>query len=86
MAREGTPVLGLSFQWVFMPFMLLLVSLVLRSLWGIAEALRKQDVIDLFAREGGDAVGSTADQFTAYVKSEIARWAKLIKATGTRID
>lgn len=40
MAREGTPVLGLSFQWVFMPFMLLLVSMVLRSLWGIAEALR----------------------------------------------
>ena len=40
MAREGTPVLGLSFQWVFLPFMLLLISLVLRSLWGIREALQ----------------------------------------------
>ncbi len=40
MAREGTPVLGLSFQWVFMPFVLLLAALVLRSAWGIWDALR----------------------------------------------
>lgn len=40
MAREGTPVLGLSFQWVFMPFVLLLAALVLRSVWGIWDALR----------------------------------------------
>ena len=50
MAREGTPVLGVSFQWVFMPFMFLLIALVLRSAWGIWEALQgkgleQQDVI-----------------------------------------
>lgn len=40
MAREGTPVLGVSFMWVFMPFVLLLVALVVRSAWAIWNAVR----------------------------------------------
>ena len=40
MAREGTPVLGLPFMWVFLPFVLLLVALVVRSAWAILNALR----------------------------------------------
>lgn len=40
MGREKTPVLDIPFMWVFMPFMLLLVSLVLRSAWAIWGALR----------------------------------------------
>lgn len=33
MAREGTPVLGLPFSWVYLPFVALLVTLMLRSGW-----------------------------------------------------
>jgi len=33
MAREGTPVLGLPFMWVFLPFALMLASVVVRSAW-----------------------------------------------------
>lgn len=33
MAREGTPVLGLPFSWVFLPFVALLCALVVRSAW-----------------------------------------------------
>ena len=40
MAREGTPVLGVSFMWVFMPFVLLLVALVVRSALAIRDAIR----------------------------------------------
>ena len=40
MAREGTPVLGLPFMWVFFPFVLLLAALVVRSAWAIRQALR----------------------------------------------
>lgn len=40
MAREGTPVLGLPFMWVFLPFVLLMVSLVIRAVWSIWNALR----------------------------------------------
>ena len=40
MNREGTPVLGVSFMWVFLPFVLLLVALVVRSAWAIFNACR----------------------------------------------
>ena len=38
MVREGSPVLGLPFMWVFMPFVLLLVALVIRSAVSIRNA------------------------------------------------
>jgi len=40
MAREGTPVLGIPFMWVFLPFVLLLAALVVRSAWAIRNAVR----------------------------------------------
>jgi len=43
MARESTPVLGLSFEWVFLPFVLLLLALAGRSLHGIWLAWRGRD-------------------------------------------
>jgi TRAP-type C4-dicarboxylate transport system permease small subunit len=42
MKREGTPVLGLPFMWVFMPFVFLLVALVVRSAWAIWQAVKGQ--------------------------------------------
>jgi TRAP-type C4-dicarboxylate transport system permease small subunit len=40
MAREGTPVLGVPFMWVFLPFVLLMLALVVRSAWAIWQALQ----------------------------------------------
>lgn len=40
MAREGSPVLGIPLMWVYMPFVLLLVALVLRSAWAIWQAFK----------------------------------------------
>jgi TRAP-type C4-dicarboxylate transport system permease small subunit len=40
MKREGTPVLGVPFMWVFLPFVFLLVALVVRSAWAIGNAVR----------------------------------------------
>ena len=40
MKREGTPVLGLPFIWVFLPFVFLLVALVFRSGMAIWRAAR----------------------------------------------
>lgn len=40
MAREGTPVLGVPLMWVYLPFVLLLIGMVLRSVWAIWNALR----------------------------------------------
>ncbi len=42
MRRESTPVLGISFMLVFMPFVILMLALVLRSAWAVVQALRGQ--------------------------------------------
>ena len=40
MNREGTPVLGISFMWVFLPFVLLLMAVVVRAIGAIVNAVR----------------------------------------------
>ena len=40
MGREGSPVLGLSFMWIYLPFVMLLLALALRCAWAILEALQ----------------------------------------------
>jgi tripartite-type tricarboxylate transporter receptor subunit TctC len=52
----------------------------------IGEALRTPDLIEVYAREGSEAVGSTPEQFDALVRSEIVRWAKIIKQAGIKPD
>ncbi len=42
MAREGTPVLGISFRWVFMPFVFLFVALAFRAVLNIRAAWRDE--------------------------------------------
>ncbi len=42
MAREKTAVLGWSFEWVFLPFVLLLVALALRSWHGLVQAMNNR--------------------------------------------
>ena len=46
MAREGTPVLGLPFMIVFLPFVALLGSIVVRSAWAVWQALRGKGLED----------------------------------------
>ncbi len=40
MAREGSPVLGMPLMWVYMPFVLLLAAMVVRSAWAIWQAFK----------------------------------------------
>ncbi len=47
-------------------------------------ALRLQDTRERFAVEGLDPVGSTPEEFGAYIGNELAKWGKVIKAAGIR--
>ncbi len=47
MAREGTPVLGVPFMFVFLPFVALLVAIVVRSGYAVWRALRGYDLDDV---------------------------------------
>jgi tripartite-type tricarboxylate transporter receptor subunit TctC len=35
---------------------------------------------------GADAAGSTPDELAAFIRSELAGWAKVIKESGIRIE
>lgn len=48
--------------------------------------LREADVQETLAREGIDRAGSSAAEFSAYIRSEIAKWTKVAKETGVQLD
>jgi tripartite-type tricarboxylate transporter receptor subunit TctC len=48
----------------------------------LARMLDAPEVRTRISREGADPVGSTPEAFAARVKSEIAKWSKVIKASG----
>ena len=45
----------------------------------IAEGVKSPEAAQRFAAEGSTPVGSTPDQFSAHIRSEIAKWRKLVK-------
>ncbi len=52
----------------------------------IASIMRMADVTDRLTREGSIPVGDTPQQFSAYLRDEIAKWAKVVKISGARVD
>jgi TRAP-type C4-dicarboxylate transport system permease small subunit len=55
MAREGTPVLGVPFLWVFIPFVFLLAALVVRSAWQVWTLARGAPLDEASLTEGRSA-------------------------------
>ena len=52
----------------------------------LRQITRQPDVKDRFAQDGTQVVGSTPEEYAATVKSESAKWAKIIKAAGIPIN
>ena len=50
----------------------------------IARILHQPDVKEKLAADGADAVGNTPEQFGAHIKSEIAKYSKLVKQIGLK--
>ena len=52
----------------------------------IARVLAEPDVRKSYLDTGFDTVGDTPEAFTAFIRSEQARWGKLIAAAGIRVE
>lgn len=52
----------------------------------VVKALAAPNVGERFAADGSEPVGRTPENFSAYIKSEIAKWAKVVKETGVRAE
>ncbi len=53
---------------------------------GIAEALKAPEVAQRLGADGSTPVGSSPEQFSAHIKSEIAKWRKLVKDAGLALQ
>ena len=49
-------------------------------------ALKNAELRQRLIPEAFEPIGTTPEYLGDYMKSEIARWARLLKATGTKID
>ena len=52
----------------------------------IAKVLALPEIRTKFADQGADVATDTPEQFAAYIKSEIAKWGKLIKELGVKSE
>ena len=52
----------------------------------IARVVQLPEVKQRFAADGADAVDSSPQLFAAYLREEIARWTKVVKAAGIKAD
>jgi tripartite-type tricarboxylate transporter receptor subunit TctC len=52
----------------------------------VAKVLRSPEGKERLAAEGAEGVGNSPEEFTAYMQSEMVKWAKVVKQSGARAD
>jgi tripartite-type tricarboxylate transporter receptor subunit TctC len=52
----------------------------------IVKILRMPDINERLAAQGSDPVGSSTEEFGAFMKAETAKWARVIKEANIRVD
>jgi tripartite-type tricarboxylate transporter receptor subunit TctC len=52
----------------------------------IVKILNSPDVREKLSALGAEPVGDTAEQFSAYVKSEVLKWSDIVKKSGAKVD
>ena len=52
----------------------------------LATILRTPEMRERFAKDGREAMGSTPEEFSRFIAAEIAKWAKVVSATGIKVD
>jgi tripartite-type tricarboxylate transporter receptor subunit TctC len=52
----------------------------------IVAILHAPDVVERLSAQGAEPVGSTPEEFAAYIKSETAKWAKVVRESGATAE
>jgi tripartite-type tricarboxylate transporter receptor subunit TctC len=61
-------------------------EIVVRLNTEIGKILRMPDVRERFAGLGADVGGGSAEEFAAFQRAEVAKWTKIVKASGAKIE
>jgi tripartite-type tricarboxylate transporter receptor subunit TctC len=60
---------------------------IIQKIYGVvSKSLHTPEMMERLASQGAEPVGDTPEHFTEFVRSEIAKWAKVVKASGARVD
>jgi len=52
----------------------------------VVSILRTPDVRERFARDGTEVVAGSPEEFDAYIRAEIVKWAKVVKSAGIQAE
>jgi len=52
----------------------------------IVKAMNTPDVRDKFAQQGVDPAASTSEEFAEFIRTEVARWGKVIRTAGIKLE
>ena len=52
----------------------------------VNKVINAPEVKDNWSKQGAVPMGMTPDQFGAFLKEDVAKWAKLVKETGMKVD
>ena len=61
-------------------------SIVTRINGALNTALSQQSVKDSLRAQGADAAGGSAEAFTRTIRADFAKWGKVVRASGARVD
>jgi len=61
-------------------------ALVARLNASVVKALQDPGLRTRLSDQGAEATGNSVEQFSEFIRSEIARWAKVVKAAGATVD
>ena len=52
----------------------------------IVAILHLHDIVERLSGQGAEALGSTPEEFAAYIRSETVKWAKVVRESGAKAE
>ena len=52
----------------------------------IVKILKRQDVKDIIAGDGAEPVGNTPEEFRKFLDADVAKWAKIVRESGAKLE
>lgn len=53
---------------------------------GMLKAIRSQELRQRFAAVGAEPVGNSPEEFGSFIRAELKKWEKVVRATGVKVD